>query len=100
MELFFGFHVADEVGQHPLEEEGKWEDKIPLGQDSLTQAPSTWECICIVVIYLTYDELLWSLLSLDEYMVLSVPLNLTCEGDTTTFMVSLTSSSMTDHFTL
>ncbi|XP_006147433.1 transmembrane protein 132B [Tupaia chinensis] len=100
MELFFTLHPADEAGQCPLEEEGKWENNIHPDQDSPPQALPARERIGSVVVYPTQDDLRWSLVSLDENVVLSVPLNLVREGDTATFLVSLTSSSVAGHFTL
>lgn len=53
-----------------------------------------------MVVYPTQDDLKWSPVSLDENLVVSVPLNLVRDGGTATFLVSLTSGSMADHFTL
>ncbi|XP_047554064.1 transmembrane protein 132B [Lutra lutra] len=100
MELFFTLYPADQAGQCPLEEEGKWENNIHSGQDSPQPVPPARERIGSVVVYPTQDDLKWSLVSLDENVVISVPLNLVREGDTATFLVSLTSSSVADHFTL
>ncbi|KAJ1074119.1 hypothetical protein K5549_017588, partial [Capra hircus] len=100
MELFFALYPADLAGQCPLEEDGKWENNIHSGQDSPPPAPPARERIGSVVVYPTQDDLRWSLLNLDENVVLSVPLNLIREGDTATFLVSLTSASVADHFTL
>uniref|UniRef100_A0A8C7C665 Transmembrane protein 132B n=1 Tax=Neovison vison TaxID=452646 RepID=A0A8C7C665_NEOVI len=100
MELFFTLYPADQAGQCPLEEEGKWENNIHSGQDSPQQVPPARERIGSVVVYPTQDDLKWSLVNLDENVVISVPLNLIREGDTATFLVSLTSSSVADHFTL
>nr|XP_034492663.1 transmembrane protein 132B [Marmota flaviventris] len=100
MELFFSLYPADAAGQCPLEEEGKWENNIHLGQDSPPQAPPARERIGSVVVYPTQDDLRWSLLSLDQNVALSVPLNLIREGDTATFLVSLTSGSVAEQFTL
>ncbi|XP_068845712.1 transmembrane protein 132B [Capricornis sumatraensis] len=100
MELFFALYPADLAGQCPLEEDGKWENNIHSGQDSPPPAPPARERIGSVVVYPTQDDLRWSLLNLDENVVLSVPLNLIREGDTATFLVSLTSGSVADHFTL
>ncbi|XP_055405925.1 transmembrane protein 132B [Bubalus kerabau] len=100
MELFFALYPADPAGQCPLEEDGKWENNIHSGQDSPPLAPPARERIGSVVVYPTQDDLRWSLLNLDENVVLSVPLNLIREGDTATFLVSLTSGSVADHFTL
>ncbi|EFB19406.1 hypothetical protein PANDA_000959, partial [Ailuropoda melanoleuca] len=100
MELFFTLYPADQAGQCPLEEDGKWENNIHSGQDSPQQVAPARERIGSVVVYPTQDDLKWSLVSLDENVVISVPLNLVREGDTATFLVSLTSGSMADHFTL
>ncbi|XP_073646981.1 transmembrane protein 132B [Tursiops truncatus] len=100
MELFFTLYPADQAGQCPLEEDSKWENNIHSGQDSPPPAPAARERIGSVVVYPTQDDLRWSLLSLDENVVLSVPLNLVREGDTATFLVSLASGSVADHFTL
>ncbi|XP_012518854.1 PREDICTED: transmembrane protein 132B [Propithecus coquereli] len=100
MELFFTLYPADEAGQCPLEEEGKWENNIHSGQESPQQMFPTRERIGSVVVYPTQDDLKWSLVSLDENVVISVPLNLVREGDTATFLVSLTSGSVADQFTL
>nr|XP_020739193.1 transmembrane protein 132B isoform X5 [Odocoileus virginianus texanus]XP_020739194.1 transmembrane protein 132B isoform X5 [Odocoileus virginianus texanus]XP_020739195.1 transmembrane protein 132B isoform X5 [Odocoileus virginianus texanus]XP_020739196.1 transmembrane protein 132B isoform X5 [Odocoileus virginianus texanus]XP_020739197.1 transmembrane protein 132B isoform X5 [Odocoileus virginianus texanus]XP_020739198.1 transmembrane protein 132B isoform X5 [Odocoileus virginianus texanus] len=100
MELFFALYPADPAGQCPLEEDGKWENNIHSGQDGPPPAPPARERIGSVVVYPTQDDLRWSMLSLDENVVLSVPLNLIREGDTATFLVSLTSGSVADHFTL
>lgn len=100
MELFFSLYPADAAGQCPLEEEGKWENNIHSGQDGPPPAPPARERIGSVVVYPTQDDLRWSLLSLDENVALSVPLNLIREGDTATFLVSLTSGSAADQFTL
>ncbi|XP_057602445.1 transmembrane protein 132B [Hippopotamus amphibius kiboko] len=100
MELFFTLYPADQAGQCPLEEDGKWENNIHSGHDSPPPAPPARERIGSVVVYPTQDDLKWSLLSLDENVVVSVPLNLVREGDTATFLVSLTSGSVADHFTL
>ncbi|XP_035114052.2 transmembrane protein 132B isoform X1 [Callithrix jacchus] len=100
MELFFTLYPADKTGQCPLEEEGKWENNIHAGLESPQQAFPARERIGSVVVYPTQDDLKWSLVSLDENVVISVPLNLVREGDTATFLVSLTSSSVADQFTL
>ncbi|XP_058387067.1 transmembrane protein 132B [Diceros bicornis minor] len=100
MELFFTLYPADQAGRCPLEEDGKWENRIHLGQDGPQQASLARERIGSVVVYPTQDDLKWSLVSLDENVVISVPLNLIREGDTATFLVSLTSGSVADHFTL
>uniref|UniRef100_A0A8D1PDT4 Transmembrane protein 132B n=1 Tax=Sus scrofa TaxID=9823 RepID=A0A8D1PDT4_PIG len=100
MELFFTLYPADEAGQCPLEEDGKWENNIHSGQDSPPPVSPARERIGSVVVYPTQDDLKWSLVSLDENVVLSVPLNLVREGDAATFLVSLTSSSEADHFAL
>ncbi|XP_059732294.1 transmembrane protein 132B isoform X4 [Bos taurus] len=100
MELFFALYPAGPAGQCPLEEDGKWENNIHSGQDSPPPAPPARERIGSVMVYPTQDDLRWSLLNLDENVVLSVPLNLIREGDTATFLVSLTSGSVADHFTL
>uniref|UniRef100_A0A8C9CAQ6 Transmembrane protein 132B n=1 Tax=Phocoena sinus TaxID=42100 RepID=A0A8C9CAQ6_PHOSS len=100
MELFFTLYPADQAGQCPLEEDSKWENNIHSGQDSPPPAPAARERIGSVVVYPTQDDLKWSLLSLDENVVLSVPLNLVREGDTATFLVSLASGSVADHFAL
>ena len=100
MELFFALYPAGPAGQCPLEEDGKWENNIHSGQDSPPLAPPARERIGSVMVYPTQDDLRWSLLNLDENVVLSVPLNLIREGDTATFLVSLTSGSVADHFTL
>ncbi|ELR54187.1 hypothetical protein M91_18163 [Bos mutus] len=96
MELFFALYPAGPAGQCPLEEDGKWENNIHSGQDSPPLAPPARERIGSVMVYPTQDDLRWSLLN----VVLSVPLNLIREGDTATFLVSLTSGSVADHFTL
>ncbi|XP_017745029.1 PREDICTED: transmembrane protein 132B-like, partial [Rhinopithecus bieti] len=100
MELFFTLYPADKAGQCPLEEEGKWENNIHSGLESPQQVFPARERIGSVVVYPTQDDLKWSLVSLDENVVISVPLNLVREGDTATFLVSLTSSSVADQFTL
>ncbi|CAM9673317.1 unnamed protein product [Rangifer tarandus platyrhynchus] len=100
MELFFALYPADPAGQCPLEEDGKWENNIHSGQDGPPPAPPARERIGSVVVYPTQDDLRWSMLNLDENVVLSVPLNLIREGDMATFLVSLTSGSVADHFTL
>ncbi|XP_077015668.1 transmembrane protein 132B isoform X2 [Tamandua tetradactyla] len=100
LELFFALSPADEAGACPLEEDGKWENNIPSGRDGPRPAPPARERIGSVVVYPTQDDLKWSLLSLDENLVLSVPLNLLRDGATATFSVSLTSSSAVDRFTL
>ncbi|XP_036679277.1 transmembrane protein 132B [Balaenoptera musculus] len=100
MELFFTLYPADPAGQCPLEEDSKWENNIHSGQDGPPPAPPARERIGSVVVYPTQDDLKWSLLSLDENVVISVPLNLVREGDTATFLVSLASGSVADRFTL
>ncbi|XP_074212548.1 transmembrane protein 132B isoform X2 [Camelus bactrianus] len=100
MELFFTLYPADQAGQCPPEEDGRWGNNIHSGQDSPQPAPPARERIGSVVVYPTQDDLKWSLVSLDENVVISVPLNLVREGDTATFLVSLTSGSLADHFTL
>ncbi|XP_006894747.1 PREDICTED: transmembrane protein 132B [Elephantulus edwardii] len=100
MELFFTVHPADEAGQCPLDEDAKWENNIHSGQESPQPVLPARERIGSVVVYPTQDDLRWSLLSLDENVVISVPLNLIREGDTATFLVSLNSGSVADHFTL
>nr|XP_058895653.1 transmembrane protein 132B [Kogia breviceps] len=100
MELFSTLYPADQAGRCPLEEDSKWENNIHWGQDSPPPAPPARERIGSVVVYPTQDDLKWSLLSLDENVVISVPLNLIREGDTATFLVSLASGSVADHFTL
>ncbi|XP_058512622.1 transmembrane protein 132B [Ochotona princeps] len=100
MELFFSLFAADETGRCPLEEEGKWENNIHAGPEGAPPAPPARERIGSVVVYPTQDDLKWSLLNLDENLALSVPLNLVREGDTATFLVSLTGGSTADQFTL
>uniref|UniRef100_A0A8C5KSF9 Transmembrane protein 132B n=1 Tax=Jaculus jaculus TaxID=51337 RepID=A0A8C5KSF9_JACJA len=100
MELFFALYPANEAGQCPLEEEGKWENNIHSEQDDLQPLFPPRERIGSVVVYPTQDDLRWSLVSLDENVALSVPLNLIQEGDMATFLVSLTSRSVADQFTL
>ncbi|XP_048196674.1 transmembrane protein 132B [Perognathus longimembris pacificus] len=99
MELFFSLYPADEAGQCPLQEEGRWENNIH-SEDSPLQGLPARERIGSVVVYPTQDDLRWSLVSLDENIALSVPLNLVREGDTATFLVSLASGSVADQFTL
>ncbi|KAM4827269.1 transmembrane protein 132B isoform 2-T2 [Thomomys bottae] len=99
MELFFSLYPADEAGQCPLPEEGGWENHIH-SEDSPPRGPPARERIGSVVVYPTQDDLRWSLVSLDENVALSVPLNLVREGDTATFLVSLASGSVVDQFTL
>ncbi|XP_030743297.2 transmembrane protein 132B [Echinops telfairi] len=100
MELYFTLYPADEAGGCPLEEAGKWENNIHSGQEGSQPALPARERIGSVVVYPTQDDLRWSPVSLDENVVISVPLNLVREGDTATFLVSLTSGSLADHFTL
>nr|XP_058137202.1 transmembrane protein 132B isoform X2 [Dasypus novemcinctus] len=100
LELFFALYAADEAGACPLEEDGKWENHILSGQEGPQQALPARERIGSVVVYPTQDDLKWSPVSLDENLVVSVPLNLVRDGGTATFLVSLTSGSMADHFTL
>nr|XP_023503094.1 transmembrane protein 132B isoform X2 [Equus caballus] len=100
MELFFALYPADPAGRCPLEEDGKWDNKIHSGQDGPRQASEARERIGSVVVYPTQDDLKWALVSLDPNVVVSVPLNLIREGDAATFLVSLTSGSVADHFTL
>ncbi|KAH0502297.1 Transmembrane protein 132B [Microtus ochrogaster] len=99
MELFFALYPANEAGQCPLEEEGKWENNIHSEQEPQQLLPAR-ERIGSVVVYPTQDDLRWSLVSLDDNVALSIPLNLIREGDTATFLVSLTSGSVADQFTL
>ncbi|KAM8818173.1 transmembrane protein 132B isoform 1-T1 [Rhynchonycteris naso] len=100
MELFFTLYPADRAGQCPLEEDGKWANNIHSGQDGPLPVSPARERIGSVVVYPTQDDLKWSLLSLDENVVISVPLNLIREKDMATFLVSLASGSMADHLTL
>ncbi|XP_027944829.1 transmembrane protein 132B [Eumetopias jubatus] len=100
MELFFTLFPADRAGRCPLEEEGKWENNVHSGQQHPQQVPPARERVGSVVVYPTQDGLKRSLVSLDENVVISVPLNLVREGGTATFLVSLTGSSVADHFTL
>ncbi|XP_063081551.1 transmembrane protein 132B isoform X2 [Cavia porcellus] len=100
MELFFSLYPADEAGGCPLEDQGKWENNIHSGHEGPPLASPARERIGSVVVYPTQDDLRWSLLSLDDNLALSVPLNLIREGDAATFLVSLSSSSTADQFTL
>ncbi|XP_054551406.1 transmembrane protein 132B [Talpa occidentalis] len=100
MELFFAVYPADQAGQCPLEEDAKWENNIHAGPEGPQPAVPARERIGSVVVYPTQDDLRWSLLSLDRNVAISVPLNLVHEGDAATFLVSLTSGSVADHFTL
>ncbi|CAO2629716.1 Transmembrane protein 132B [Lemmus lemmus] len=100
MELFFALYPANEAGQCPLEEEGKWANNIHSEQEEPPQMLPARERIGSVVVYPTQDDLRWSLVSLDDNVALSIPLNLIREGDTATFLVSLTSGSVADQFTL
>ncbi|XP_053525569.1 transmembrane protein 132B [Artibeus jamaicensis] len=100
MELFFSLFPADPAGRCPLEEDGKWANNIHAGPEGLLPVPPARERIGSVVVYPTQDDLRWSLLSLDENVVVSVPLNLVREGDVATFLVSLASGSVAEHFTL
>ncbi|XP_041504176.1 transmembrane protein 132B [Microtus oregoni] len=100
MELFFALYPANEAGQCPLEEEGKWANNIHSEQEEPQQLLPARERIGSVVVYPTQDDLRWSLVSLDDNVALSIPLNLMREGDTATFLVSLTSGSVADQFTL
>lgn len=99
MELFFTLHPADSAGQCPPED-GKWANNIHAGPEGPPPPAPARERIGSVVVYPTQDDLRWSLLSLDPNVVISVPLNLVREGDTATFVVSLTSGSGADRFTL
>ncbi|KAM5310896.1 transmembrane protein 132B [Glossophaga mutica] len=99
MELFFSLFPADPAGRCPLEEDGKWANNIHAGPQGPPASPAR-ERIGSVVVYPTQDDLKWSLLSLDENVVISVPLNLVREGEVATFLVSLTSGSVAEHFTL
>ncbi|XP_037672601.1 transmembrane protein 132B isoform X2 [Choloepus didactylus] len=100
LELFFMLSPADDAGACPLEEDSKWENNIVSGQEGPQQAVPARERIGSVVVYPTQDDLKWSLVNLDQNLVLSVPLNLVRDGGTATFLVSLTSGSVADHFTL
>ncbi|XP_076779085.1 transmembrane protein 132B [Arvicanthis niloticus] len=100
MELFFALYPANEAGQCPLEEEGKWENNIHSEQEELQPVLPARERIGSVVVYPTQDDLRWSLVTLDDNVALSIPLNLIREGDTATFLVSLTSGSLAEQFTL
>lgn len=100
MELFFSLYPADEAGECPLEDQGKWENNIHSGHEGPPLPSPTRERIGSVVVYPTQDDLRWSLLSLDDNVALSVPLNLIREGDAATFLVSLASGSATDQFAL
>ncbi|XP_037054156.1 transmembrane protein 132B-like [Peromyscus leucopus] len=100
MELFFALYPANEAGQCPLEEEGKWENNIHSEQEEPQPVLPARERIGSVVVYPTQDDLRWSLVSLDDNVALSIPLNLIREGDTATFLVSLTSGSVAEQFTL
>ncbi|EHB01496.1 Transmembrane protein 132B, partial [Heterocephalus glaber] len=100
MELFFSLYPADEAGECPLEDQGKWENNIHAGHEGPLPAAPARERIGSVVVYPTQDDLRWSLLSLDDNVALSVPLNLIREGDAATFLVSLASGSAADQFTL
>ncbi|XP_054449985.1 transmembrane protein 132B [Pteronotus mesoamericanus] len=100
MELFFSLFPADSAGRCPLEEDGKWANNIHAGPEGPPPAPPARERIGSVVVYPTQDDLKWSLLSLDENVVISVPLNLIREGGAATFLVSLAGGSVADHFTL
>ncbi|XP_029389708.1 transmembrane protein 132B [Mus pahari] len=100
MELFFALYPANEAGQCPLEEEGKWENNIHSEQEEPQPVLPARERIGSVVVYPTQDDLRWSLVTLDDNVALSIPLNLIREGDTATFLVSLTSGSLAEKFTL
>ncbi|XP_038200384.2 transmembrane protein 132B [Arvicola amphibius] len=100
MELFFALYPANEAGQCPLEDEGKWQNNIHSEQEEPQQVLPARERIGSVVVYPTQDDLRWSLVSLDDNIALSIPLNLIREADTATFLVSLASGSVADQFTL
>nr|KAF6404292.1 transmembrane protein 132B [Molossus molossus] len=100
MELFFTLYPAGPAGQCPLEEDSKWANNIHSGPEGPLPAAPARERIGSVVVYPTQDDLRWSLLSLDKNVVISVPLNLIREGRTATFVVSLASGSVADHFAL
>ncbi|XP_077164419.1 transmembrane protein 132B isoform X1 [Paroedura picta] len=63
-------------------------------------AAATMGRIGSVVLYPTRDKLKKSLLSLDDHLLLSVPLRPVKEGDLVTFHVSLAAGSRVDQFTL
>ncbi|XP_055003594.1 transmembrane protein 132B isoform X2 [Sorex araneus] len=100
MELFFAIHPAGPAGECPLQEGARWENNIHADPEAPPPAAPARQRIGSVVVYPTQDDLRWSLLHLDRNLALSVPLNLVREGDTATFLVSLTGSSRADHFTL
>ncbi|XP_055987402.1 transmembrane protein 132B-like [Sorex fumeus] len=100
MELFFAVYPAGPAGECPLQEGARWENNIHADPEAAPPATPDRQRIGSVVVYPTQDDLRWSLLHLDRNVALSVPLNLIREGDTATFLVSLTGGSRADHFTL
>ncbi|KAL8180201.1 UNVERIFIED_CONTAM: hypothetical protein K2H54_011639 [Gekko kuhli] len=98
VELLYRMYEADgecSSGDQPskqfLRSEGPEEAQAP---------PATMGKIGSVVLYPTRGQLKKALLSLDDNLVLSVPLRPVKEGDLVTFHVSLAAGSRVDQFTL
>lgn len=98
VELFYGVYAAE--GECSSEDQ-EWERSLhPEGQEEAQVPWASMERIGSVLLYPTQDKLKKSLLSLDDNLVLCLPLSPVKEGDLVTFYVSLTSGSPADQFTL
>ncbi|XP_053136170.1 transmembrane protein 132B isoform X1 [Hemicordylus capensis] len=98
VELFHWVYAAQ--GECSREDQ-KWERLLHLGgQDEAPVPLASMERIGSVILYPTQDKLKKSLLSLDDNLVLCLPLSPVKEGDLVTFHVSLASGSLADQFTL
>lgn len=98
VELFYRMYEAD--GECSSEDQPSERFLRSEGLEEVQEPPTMTGRIGSVVLYPTRDKLKKSLLSLDDNLVLSVPLRPVKEGDLVTFHISLAAGSRVDQFTL
>nr|XP_056715062.1 transmembrane protein 132B [Euleptes europaea] len=98
VELFYRVYEAD--GECAPEDQPSQQFLHSEDPEEAPAPPASMGRMGSVVLYPTRDKLKKSLLSLDDNLVLSVPLRPVKEGDLVTFHVSLATGSRVDQFTL
>lgn len=98
VELFYRIYVSE--GECSSDGQALESNLHPEGHDEARLPSESMERIGSVILYSTEDKLKKSLLSLDDNVVLSLPLRPVKEGDLVTFHVSLAGGAPTDPFTL
>ncbi|XP_054851849.1 transmembrane protein 132B [Eublepharis macularius] len=98
VELFYRVYEAD--GECSSEDQLLEPFLHSDGQEEAQMPPASMRRMGSVVLYPTRDKLKKSSLSLDDNLVISLPLRPVKEGDLVTFHVSLASGTQVDQFTL